>query len=124
MTHTRRDPAAVQPFGSETFFDAQPIPQATIEDLDLDRVLVHMEHARQQLSRFDAPDDPIAFLRSRTCLVDDTPTLAGMLVFGRYPQAILSYAGISLTHFYGGVVTTQVRHSDTLDGPLGQLITA
>ena len=110
-------------FGSETYFDAQPIPQTTLDDLDLSLVQTHMRNAREQLPRFDAPDDPIDFLHSRNCLQDETPTLAGLLIFGREPQAIFSYAGISLTHFYGTVVTTQVRHSDTLEGPLGRMIT-
>jgi ATP-dependent DNA helicase RecG len=111
-------------FGSDTFFDAQPIPHTTLDDLDLARVQLHMQHAREQVSRFDAPADPIAFLRSRMCLVDETPTLAGILVFGKQPQDIVSYGGVALTHFYGTAVTTQVRHSDTLGGTLGEMITA
>ncbi len=111
-------------FGSDSYFDAQPIPQATIDDLDLDLVQRHIRNARDQVPRFDAPDDPIDFLRSRNCLLDDTPTLAGILVFGNSPQTLLSYAGIALTHFYGTAVTTQVRHSDTLDGTLAEIITA
>jgi ATP-dependent DNA helicase RecG len=111
-------------FGSENHFDAQPVPQATLDDLDLELVRRHIRNAREHVSRFDAPDDPLEFLRNRNCLVDDTPTLAGLLVFGNHPQALLSYAGIALTHFYGTGVTTQVRHSDTIEGTLGTLITA
>ena len=113
-----------KPFGSETYFDAQTIPQATLEDLDLELIKEHIRHARAELPHFEAPDDPVDFLLSRSCLQDDRPTLAGVLVFGKRPQALLSYAGISLTHFYGTVVTTQVRHSDTLGGTLGTMITA
>lgn len=111
-------------FGSENYFDAQPIPQTTIDDLDLELVRRHIRNAREQVSRFEAPNDPIDFLHSRNCLSDQTPTLAGLLVFGKHPQALLSYTGIALTHFYGTGVTTQVRHSDTLEGPLGEIITA
>ena len=111
-------------FGSDSHFDAQPVPQATLDDLDLARVRHHIRTAREQIARFDAPDDPIPFLHSRACLRDDTPTLAGLLVFGKNPQAVLTYGGISLTHFFGTVVTTQVRHSDTLGGTLGDMITA
>ena len=111
-------------FGSESYFDAQPIPQATLDDLDLDLVRDHIRIASAELPRFEAPDDPVDFLYSRNCLVDEMPTLAGLLVFGKQPQALLSYAGLSLTHFYGTVVTTQVRHSDTLGGTLGQMISA
>lgn len=115
---------AKRAFGSESFFDAQPIPDTTPDDLDLDHVRRHIRTAREQVPRFDAPDDPLDFLRARSCLVDDTPTLAGLLVFGRSPQTLLSYASIALTHFYGVGVTTQVRHSDTIEGSLGAMITA
>jgi ATP-dependent DNA helicase RecG len=111
-------------FGTDTYFDAQPIPQATLEDLDLELVREHILRAQRELSRFQAPSEPIDFLVSRNCLRDDTPTLAGLLVFGRQPQDILGYAGISLTHFYGTIVNTQVRHSDTLQGTLGTMIAA
>lgn len=111
-------------FGAENTFDAQPIPQATLDDLDMSLVTGHIERARRELPRFQAPSDPIEFLISRNCLRDEMPTLAGLLVFGRQPQQLLSYAGVSLTHFYGAVVTTQVRHSDTLEGTVGTMITA
>lgn len=120
-THTHHSPP---PPWSDTSFDAQPVPQATIDDFDLDLVRQHISHAREQVSRFAGPDDPVAFLHSRNCLVKETPTLAGLLVFGKQPQTLISYAGIALTHFYGSGVTTQVRHSDTLDGSLGNMITA
>jgi ATP-dependent DNA helicase RecG len=114
---------STQMFGGASFFDAQPVPQATLDDLDLDRVQQHIEHAREQVPRFDASSDPETFLRSRLCLVEHTPTLAGILVFGRHPQALVPYAGMALTHFYGTAVTTQVRHSATLEGTLSDIIT-
>ena len=110
--------------GADTYFDAQPVPHATLDDLDLELVREHMQRAKSELPRFQAPGEPVEFLISRHCLREDAPTLAGLLVFGRQPQELLSYAGISLTHFYGPIVTTQVRHSDTLEGTLGTMITA
>jgi ATP-dependent DNA helicase RecG len=109
-------------FDSTAFVDAQPVTHATRADLDLDLVAQHIAHARDQVPRFDAPADPVAFLRARRCLVDDTPTLAGLLVFGRRPQVVVPYAGLALTHFYDAAVSTQVRHSDTLEGPLSDII--
>ncbi|GAC1543624.1 MAG: hypothetical protein NVS4B8_30730 [Herpetosiphon sp.] len=110
--------------GNENHFDAQPLVGATSDDLDLDRVREHITTAREQLSSFDAPDDPIAFLRNRLCLREDTPTLAGILIFGREPQRFVPYAGIALTHFYGVGVTTQVRHSAVLEGTVDSMIAA
>ncbi|MDP9312169.1 MAG: hypothetical protein M3R24_15000 [Chloroflexota bacterium] len=124
MAHTDTQQPPKRSFGSDSYFDAQPIPQATIDDLDLELVRRHLRNAREQVPRFETPDDPLDFLRSRNCLLEDTPTLAGLLVFGKQPQVLLSYAGIALTHFYGTGVTTQVRHSDTLEGTLGEMITA
>lgn len=109
-------------FDSTAFVDAQPVTHATRADLDLDLVAQHIAHARDQVPRFDAPTDPVAFLRARRCLIDDTPTLAGLLVFGRRPQVVVPYAGLALTHFYDAAVSTQVRHSDTLEGPLTDII--
>jgi ATP-dependent DNA helicase RecG len=124
MTQSPKQHTIPRAFGSDSYFDAQPIPQASLDDLDFDRIQQHIHNAHEQVPRFEAPSDPITFLHSRMCLVDDTPTLAGVLVFGKQPQALVSYAGIALTHFYGTVVTTQVRHSDTLNGTLGEMITA
>lgn len=109
-------------FDSTAFVDAQPVLHATRADLDVDLVAQHIEQAREQVPRFDAPADPVTFLRARRCLVDDTPTLAGLLLFGRHPQQFIPYAGLALTHFYDTAVSTQVRHSDTLDGPLSTII--
>ncbi len=50
-------------FGGEHYYDAQPVPQASLDDLDLERVRAHIRSAREQLPRFDAPDDPITFLQ-------------------------------------------------------------
>lgn len=111
-------------FGNENYSDAQPIDRATLADLDLDHVVQHMAQARVQLGRPIETDDPIAFLQSRLCLVGETPTLAGMLIFGKQPQSFAPYAGIALTHFYGTAVTTQVRHSATFEGTLDQMVTA
>ncbi len=124
MSEPRPSTAFPPIFGGDSYFDAQPVPQATLDDLDLTSVQAHIRTARAQMPRFDAPKDPIAFLRSRGCLQGETPTLAGILIFGKQPQAIVAYAGVALTHFYGPVVTTQVRHSDTIDGTLGQIIAA
>lgn len=110
-------------YGTEGFFDAQSVPSASLDDLDLRAVAAHIARAREQVPRFDAPDDVHEFLRLRGCLVGETPTVAGVLMFGRRPQTLLPYAGISLTHFYGTVVETQARHVDTIEGTLGKIIT-
>lgn len=117
------DPSIARAHGSENFFDAQPIANASLDELDLNAVDAHIARAREQVPRFDAPDDPLEFLRLRGCLVDKTPTLAGLLVFGKRPHTLLPYAAISLTHFYGAVVDTQARHVDTIEGALGKVIT-
>ena len=117
------DPSSTRAHGTDSFFDAQPIAAASLDDLDLDAVHTHVVRAREQVPRFDAPDDALEFLRLRSCLVGETPTLAGLLIFGKRPQTLLPYAAISLTHFYATVVETQVRHSDTIEGTLGKLIT-
>ena len=54
-------------FDSTAFVDAQPVTHASRADLDLDLVVQHIAHARDQVPRFDAPTDPMAFLHARHC---------------------------------------------------------
>ena len=80
MAHSDTQHLPKRSFGSENYFDAQPIPQATTEDLNLDLVRRHIRHASEQVPRFEAPDDPLDFLRSRNCLLEDTPTVPATIL--------------------------------------------
>lgn len=84
--------------------DALPVRETSPDLLDLDRVTEHIKVARQR-ERYDGPDDPVAYLRSRSCIVNVGGsiylTLTGLLCFGREPQAIFPNAVIDLGHYVG-----------------------
>ena len=75
-----------------------------MDHLDLDRVAVHLEDARRR-GRYQGTQDPMTYLQQKHCLVavgdQQYPTLAGLLCFGRDPQALFPNAVVDLGH-YGG----------------------
>ncbi len=93
----------------EEKFEALVPAGATVEDLDMERV------ARYAGLLLKAPADPLELLRRRGCLAatpaGPAPTCAGLLLFGKDPQAFLPQAQITI-----------VRHPGTSPGhdPLRQ----
>ena len=81
-----------------------PIRLASVDHLDLDRVAVHLEDTRRR-ARYQGTPDPMTYLQQKHCLVavgdQQYPTLAGLLCFGRDPQALFPNAVVDLGH-YGG----------------------
>ncbi|MCD6290077.1 MAG: putative DNA binding domain-containing protein, partial [Anaerolineae bacterium] len=78
----------------ETGFEARPVPDATLADLDTE--LIH-RYVRE-VGGF-ARDDPYAALLTRGCLIRQegghmTPTYAGVLLFGRQPERFVHSAEI------------------------------
>ncbi len=93
-------------------FETQPVMEATVSDLDLDQVAGHIDRlARLPVRQIGGPSlsplvqDPLDFLRARQALVDQAgtlvPTVFGLLMFGRHPQAFLPQAMITITIFDG-----------------------
>jgi ATP-dependent DNA helicase RecG len=86
--------------------DRLPVRNATEDMIDLDKVAAHIKRA-VELQRIDpdAPREPLPYLVHQECMavVDDTtyPTLAGLLCFGRDPQALLRWAVVDLAHYRG-----------------------
>ena len=102
--------------------DTLPLAHTTFEMLDLDRVKTHIDHA-QKRGRLKLMD-PIAFLTRYHGIitVGETlmPTIAGVLMFAKDPQAILPYAVVDIGHFYGtmAVTTEVVSIIKGIDGPI------
>src|SRR3712207_1527553 len=86
--------------------DRLPVRNATVDMVDLDKVAAHIERA-VELRRLaeTVPRDPLSYLVHSECMValGDTyyPTLAGLLCFGRDPQALLRWAVVDLAHYRG-----------------------
>ncbi len=102
-------------------FEAQLLPGAKIEDLDEARVARYLE----QLSFVAIEDVPQALLM-RGCLgygasgprqrgsheVQLTPTVAGMLLFGRNPQQFLRSAEIVCVRYTGNIMSDEFVRQD------------
>ncbi len=84
--------------------DSLPVRLTSASMIDLDKVAAHIANAAQR-GRYQGPSDPNEYLLQKRCLVDvggeTYPTLAGILCFGRDPQAIFPNAVVDLGH-YGG----------------------
>ncbi|MEN9935871.1 MAG: hypothetical protein RLZZ387_2450 [Chloroflexota bacterium] len=82
--------------------DHLPVRDATPDVLDLDKVSRHIAGAVNR-GRYQGPTDPLAYLIQSRCLapLDGAlhATTAGILCFGRDPQAIFERAVIDLGHY-------------------------
>lgn len=105
--------------------DRKPVPGASLDDLDRDLVtgyLARLRSARPGASYLHQVDDPTLMrtLGILTAEADrDVPTLAGLIVFGRYPQKYFPNLVIALTLQSDGTVGGSERFADSLkaEGP-------
>lgn len=103
-------------------FDEQPVEGARLEDLD-------QGAARAFLATiYDEPDLENAWLRllERLQCVDrgGTPTVTGMLLFGREPQRWIRDARISAVRFPGKELTSEFSDRQELEGRLLEQVEA
>lgn len=94
--------------------DGLPVRTATPAHLDYDRVRAHIAQVLER-GRYQGTVEPEDYLLQHRCLVavgaDLYPTLAGLLCFGRNPQAILPNAVVDLGHYRGReAVSFEVLH--------------
>ena len=84
--------------------DQQPIRNAPLAQLDLEKVATHIERAVER-GRYAGPTEPTAYLRQRKCLLEVDgalfATLGRLLCFGRTPQEFVPRAVIDLGHYRG-----------------------
>lgn len=91
-------------------FDEEPIRDATMEDLDrnkLEDFLVELRRARSQAVYLDQPLEQVLTARRIVREVNGVlrPTLAGLLMFGKYPQAFEQQMVITYLQYYGTTET-------------------
>jgi ATP-dependent DNA helicase RecG len=105
-------------------FDIQPVPSATLDDLDLDFF------RREYLPRAYAPDviernsrsvgQQLAALGFAT--PEGIPTSVGILVLGKSPQSWLGGAYIQFVRFDGTSLTDPIKDQKELSGPLHEVL--
>ncbi len=105
--------------GSITPVDERPVLSATVDDLDRDAIAAYHQE------RFGRPaDDLDRLMRNLKLMVDDDvsgshPTVAGLLVFGRNPQAHIDGARIDIAAYEGDLPDTDRRlDSRSFGGPI------
>jgi ATP-dependent DNA helicase RecG len=91
-------------------FDSEAIPEATMEDLDrgtLEDYLAQQRKARPNASYWSLPFEQILKQLRIVAEVDGVlrPTLAGLLVFGLYPQRFEQQMVVVFLQFYGTTTT-------------------
>jgi ATP-dependent DNA helicase RecG len=115
-------------------FDEDPVAEATMEDLDQDRLDTHLDQLRRARPK-------AAFLRgarektlSRLRIVREVdgalrPTLASLLTFGKYPQQFLPQLVITFLQFYGTTETEKTPRGERFldnrkfEGPIPEMVT-
>jgi ATP-dependent DNA helicase RecG len=84
--------------------DSLPIHKTSPDLLDLDKVEAHIARA-VKLGRYPSAIEPMEYLLLKQCVVsvedEQYATLAGILCFGRDPQAIFSSAVVDIGHYRG-----------------------
>jgi ATP-dependent DNA helicase RecG len=105
-------------------FDLQPLPSATLTDLDLglfEREYLPLAVPTEFLATNDrAPTERLKALRFLT--PDGLPTVLGLLVVGKDPPAFVPGAYIQFLRIDGTELTDAIRDQKEVEGPLGQLV--
>lgn len=106
-------------------FDETPVVGTTLDDLDLRDAEDHLDQALRVNRYPGEARTALDMLLEQHAVVQqgDTyvPTVAGLLVFGRYPQRRLPHATVSLAHYSGNIIHSgQVRHFQEYGGTIPQ----
>ncbi len=105
--------------------EIRPITGTTIADLDRRRLRDYFGRIRQQ----DMPDDADEanwriLLINTELMVEESATVAGLLLFGRNPNRFLPQAGMDAAAYLGIVKDYAARERATLRGPMTPLCNA
>lgn len=100
-----------------------PVPRATFEWLDLDRISFYLKHIIEDPELPDTDEDWITRLCGMGLMAEDglgnkVCSIAGLVCFGFAPRRFLKQAGIRLMSFKGTDKEYQAQLDRVLDGPL------
>ena len=104
-------------------YDRKPVPGASLDDLDMRRLVNYFRDLRQQ--PYPQPGDVEAWIRllvNTELMVEVSgravPTVGGLLLFGRQPNRHLPQAGISVAAYTGAEKDYDARERGVLRGPI------
>lgn len=84
--------------------DNLPVRGTTIDLIDMTKVATHIREATRR-GRYRGTDNPLEYLESHGAIARDEgellPTLAGIVCFGKNPQAVLPRAVVDIGHYRG-----------------------
>jgi ATP-dependent DNA helicase RecG len=108
-------------------FDQTPVTGTDLKDLDLQEVERHLDYAIRTNRYAGEARDVLEFLVEQRAAVKDglgiKPTIAGLLVFGRWPQRYLPHATVTLAHYRGNEINSgDVIHIHEYTGNVPQQI--
>ena len=104
-------------------FDAAPCQDATLDDLDRQRMIQFIRTARR-VRKFPLTEDvpPQTFLRHVNLLANGRPTNAAVLLFGKSPQRFLPTSEIKCARFHGTCVAKPIASYQLYRGTVFDLV--
>jgi len=120
-------------FRTQPTLDEEIIPDATMEDLDRNRLLQYLEELKRTRPQAGYLKQPFEKILKQLSIVREQegilqPTLAGLLVFGNYPQAFEPQLVITFLQFYGVTETEKTPRGERFldnqkfEGPIPEMV--
>jgi len=114
-------------------FDRKPVLDATIENLDIDALndwIGRLKKARPNAKYLNQPFEEVLIHRNVIEAVEGVlrPTLAGLLVFGIYPESFQPQLVITFLQFYGTTGTEKTPRGERFldnqrfEGPIPEMV--
>jgi ATP-dependent DNA helicase RecG len=118
---------------SQPTFDEEPIAEATLEDLDKEKLNIFLERFkkdRPKAAYLKQPFDRVLTHLKIARLYNGTlhPTLAGLLTFGYHPQTLESQLVITFLHYFGTTETEKTPRGERFldnrkfEGPIPEMV--
>ena len=104
-------------------FDASPCPNASLADLNADRIAWFIERARQ-VRGFPLPPNASAseLLTHLNLFAHGQPVHAAVLLFGRQPQRFLLSSELKAAHFHGTAIAKPIPSYQVFKGTVFELV--
>jgi ATP-dependent DNA helicase RecG len=104
-------------------FDASPCSQASLADLDAERMAWFIDRARQ-VRGFPLPPNasPSELLTHLNLLDNGQPVHAAVLLFGRQPQRFLLSSEVKAAHFHGTAAAKPIPSYQVFKGTVFELV--
>lgn len=118
---------------SQPMFDEEPITEATLEDLDKEKLNTFLERFRKDRPKaayLKQPFEKVLTHLKIARMYNGTlhPTLAGLLTFGYHPQTVESQLVITFLHYFGTTETEKTPRGERFldnrkfEGPIPEMV--